>query len=55
MILEWSDNLSVKIEEAEIPEASLKKKWKNGLRRIVLSSTANAPLKGTYEMKFHKK
>ena len=54
IILEWSSNLSVKIEEAEIPEASLKRKWKKGLRRIVLSSAADAPLKGVYEMKFHK-
>ena len=55
IILEWSSNLSVAIEEAEIPEASLKRKWKNGLRRIVLSSASDAPLQGTYEMKFHRK
>lgn len=54
-VLEWSENLTVRIEEAEIPEASLKKKWNKGLRRIVLSSSADAPLKGTYEMKFYRK
>lgn len=55
IILEWSDNLHAKVEEAEIPEESLRKKWKNGLRRIVLSSSADAPLQGTYEMTFHRK
>ena len=53
--LEWSDNLKVRIEEAEIPEESLRKKWKNGLRRIVLYSDADAPLTGKYEMVFHRK
>ena len=55
IVLEWSSNLSVKIEEAEIPEESFRRKWKHGLRRIVLSSAADAPLQGVYEMKFHKK
>ena len=55
MILEWSDNLTVKVEEADIPEESLKKKWNNGLRRITLSSAPDAPLQGVYEMKFYRK
>ena len=55
IILEWTGNLTVKVEEAEIPEASFKRKWKNGLRRIVLSSAADAPLQGVYEMKFYRK
>jgi len=55
IVLEWSDNLNVKIEEAEIPEPSLKRKWDKGLRRIVLSSAQDAPLQGRYEMKFQRK
>ena len=55
VVLEWSDNLKVKVEEAEMPEESLRKKWRNGIRRIVLYSEPDAPLQGVYEMKFHRK
>lgn len=55
IILEWSDNLSVSIEEAELPEPSMKRKWNKGLRRITLSSAPDAPTQGKYTMKFHRK
>ena len=55
IILEWSNNLKATIEEAEMPEESLRKYWKNGLRRIALSSEASAPVQGVYEMKFYRK
>jgi len=55
VVLKWSDNLKVQIEEAEIPEASLKRNWSKGLRRIVLSSADDAPLQGKYEMRFEKR
>lgn len=53
--LRCSRNLSASVEEVEIPEPSLKRKWPRGLRRIVLESSASAPLSGEYSIEITRK
>ena len=55
VVIECGKNLSVDVEEVEIPEPSLQKKWSEGLRRIVFSSDKNAPLEGEYKITIYAK
>lgn len=54
MHMSWSENLEISVERKDIKDKRLGRQWNNVLNRICLKSADDAPLEGTYTIKFYR-